>query len=679
MRVVVAKDISPKNVNLALVDGTKIKSDDVIQIKDLSLAYTYNQLPIFTEARQCTVLSTGALDITNDTLTPHITSEYNYSSDTSTVTPLWLKYKLMLYYYNETIQNSVYTISSTQINTQYQFMSLKSQAIPIINTFKVEWYTVTGWYPIPSTYYTLDLGRRNISINNELYSGQRVRVTYNTLNMNISIYDENKKPMPLKYVRVEPSKYRTTPGETDEFQEISNTPLNNIYDTTILFANVLEDNVTYFVEYSTYSFTTNTQETRLEVINPDSLYTKVVEFLSHHSKSAYVYTVDPDTFSITTKLNQYWPVVFVKYPTDRNSNIALLEPQHRTHDVPWFIELSNDKIINETDDGTFTYQILEAGSNPTGYSITNVTEDISKIDQYLIKTNYNDLHLRYNNVGTITNITLRNNDIDISNMIEWVDARRGIIKLTKDINISQRNNYISYQYRIYNVSYRNINVNPFMMYNQTNSNIVDKFVMFYMLPIEELRQELGRSVFHTIVYKTPEIYEGLEDHVKSIIAMRNFLLGTSNGVSNLYTIIPEYLSPDIVDTSNLHPIILGYVNSTNITTANNIAFTDIRRRGGGLRVEENVDTLLDNQIRHYLDIAPIDGYEYNLSNVAIVHIRNAVKTALMSRFGTYDVYAQRQIRSNPNFILEAYVESYIRHVVQKYLCASTHAIINYKE
>lgn len=796
MKVVISNKLSPRNVNLAYIEGTKVKSDDVLQIKDTSLQYTENLLPIFTEDRICTAESDGTLNITNDTLTSQITSEYNYIKESAEYIPLWLKYRLKGVHFNNTAQFKTvfYTVSTL---ADYQYISPKSKSIVAINTINVEYKVGDNWVDVNTSHYIIDSGKKNVifkTANLAFYLGKDIRISYYLVNYALLIYDDIGNEMDTTYFRVDIRKHETSPGDAEgNFQE-SDTPfMNNIYEATLLFANIFDEDKTYFIEYTEYSVLTGTTNTKTEVINPSPLYSKVLELETFHIKDSYVFTIDDTTMDIGTKLPEEWPIIFVKYPRNRNSKIAALEPHNIPHDLPWFIEISNDKFTRTVDSNTYTYRPIERLSQNVindSYTIKSSKEDIKKIDEFTIKTNYNDLFVTHNNNGIPTNITIYNSDTDISDAIDWIDNARGLIKLTRSININQANNYIEYQYKIFNIQYQGANLNPYMVFNHTNNNVIDKFIIIYMMPLEELIPSKGKSLFHATVYKYPERYEDVEDWQKGIDIATEYIEGNSDGQgtilltdlppsgttfyfgeiteeyvegynkftegssweiytgvsgvmetaasisdgistselgiysatdyryadvasgevtiyksgdnqnvwfdtpsgevstmitteditgsrSNLYDLIGDYLSPDIPDESSLHPVILGYINSTNITTPEGLTFRDVRRRGGGIPVNQQVNELFDNEIRHHLDIAKINGYDYNLSNIAIVNIKKAVKTRLQGLLLRYDPYVQRQSRDNANFSIDAYSETYIESVVRKYLNAACHITIKY--
>jgi hypothetical protein len=675
MRAVVCKKISPKHTNIALLKGERIVSDEVIQIRDLSIQVQENQLPIFEEARIATVDYTGTLNITSDTLTPKITSEYNFVTQNAEYIPLFLKHDLQLRLYNNTAKERNFEIKTVVEDQEYQFVSQKEDTVIIPNTINV--YNKSNYnQAIPTNRYVVDLGRKRIKFNNTGYEGDNFIVNFRTMTNNVDISDEYGNKLDPKFFRLNANKYETTPSLADPFTTSDTVYLNYLYTTSIFLANVLETDRTYFVSYPYFDKATNNSTIRKEAINPIDLYTKVDSFLPSHTVASFVFRVNETTYDIQTKLSEYYPRVFVKYPANRNSKLALLEPQQVPHENPWFIEVSNDKFVA----GSYTYRPLERNSQNIingDYTIFTSVESIAKISPTIIKTQYPNIVLRTDNEGDPSNIEICNGGFILNDIIEWVDTRRGLIKLKREIVIDESNNALKYEYKINNIQIKNPNINPYMIYNATNNNPIDKFILYYMLPEEELDARYSRSIFNIIVYQHPEWYENVPEYQESIAMALAYIYGTTDGISNLYNIINKYISSTA--GNELHPIILGYVGVGNISTPDSIEFNDVRRRGGGLRTAENINDLLAEFERHYLDIAKIDGYDYNLSNAIIVKIKPSIKDALKILMSKYDPYAQRSLRDNPLFSIDEYVMSFIEFTVKKYVNAAANITIEYKE
>jgi len=698
MRVVLAKNTSPNNINLAYVEGEKITSDDVLQFKDSSGEASGNPLPIFTEAREAQTYSNDNSDLevnlVNESINPEVTKEYNFIKQTAEVIPLWEKYIPILPYFNNSSRKKTFVIDSLNVNQEYQILSSESKVLLCANTLRVR--NDSKDIEINENDYIYNNGTRKLKITKDTAENDRIHVTFYVINNTVSIKDDLGNEIESKYLRVEPEKHKTTPDGTDTdsydyFGDVGSTGdsnLANLFNLEILLADILEDDKTYFIEYLSYNINTSATNVQTEVLNTSPLYGKVDEILATHTKKDRVFEVEDETgeseHPIITTVPEEWPKVFVKYTRERNTKLSIMEPKNSPHNDPWFVEISNEKLIQTHGGNSYTYRPLERFTQNIindQYQIVKVKEPINKIDRALIKTQYKNLHIVKSNNNIPTNITIYNKGSNITNLIKYIDVKRGRITLNRDTNIDYENSYIEYYRYIYNVQYKNINVNPFMIYNQTNNTILDKYVVIFMLPNEELDTSKKRSIFHTIVYKYPNRYDSVEPHQLSIENAVSYINGESvDGHSFLYDKLQYYLSSDIEDGDELHPLILGYVSSTNITSASSLEYIDIRRHGGGLVESQDVNELTSNNERHYIDIAKIDGYNYDLSNICIVKIKQRVKNDIINKLSKYDPHAQRQIRdNNSKFDIAAYAESFIEASVAKYLNAAANFTIVYEE
>jgi len=692
MRIVLAKQISPNNINLAYVKGEKIRSDDVIQYKDLSGEVDENQLPIFAEARLTTSTNTVTPGITKlnllvDTLNPKITSEFNFIKETAEYYPLWNKYTTKSPYFNTTAQKKLFLISACEIGKEYEILSTRAKVLVCPNTFTIWEQNTSNYLSIPGD-AIYNNGTRTLTVTASGLSGKDIAIEFYVINNTISVRDELGNEISTKYIRIEPIKYETTPSETNRFGEVGVygiSDLTNLYDITVLFDNVLNPDLTYFIEYLAYDVNAEQTENRIEVLNIEPIYQKVSEFEAFHTFDSKVFKLvllNPydETYEIHTMIPNVWPRIYVDYPTNRNTKLTIVEPDNVPHDQPWFIEVSLDRTIVDN----YTYSVLEKttqGIINDLYQITSTIEDVVKLDNHTIKTQYNNLYIIFDNTGKPTNIKIENDGQDISDLIEWVDGKRGLIKLKSSINFVQKASFITYKYFLYNVQYKHINVNPYMVYNLTNNSILDKFVVLYMLPHEELDATKGRSIFHTIVYKSPERYDNVQEYEVSIEEALKFIRGESYLEHKfVYDQCSEYINSSVIRGDELHPLILGYISSSNITTPENLKFIDIRRRGGGIPLQIDFNELYAGSERHYNDIALYDGYNYDLSNIAIIEIKKSVRDMFVEILSKHDPYAQRQLRDGVSqFNIIEYANSFINQKIAKYLNAAARFIVEYKD
>jgi hypothetical protein len=225
-------------------------------------------------------------------------------------------------------------------------------------------------------------------------------------------------------------------------------------------------------------------------------------------------------------------------------------------------------------------------------------------------------------------------------------------------------------------------------YYSTTIGILTGGVYSFSGYIEDVRlydYALSRDEVYTVYYsnadRNHEIVEvscNKSDSNIWVLSGTNIELTQITGSqSNIIADIGEYINSDFDIANDLHPIILGYSTTSNVTTPESISITDIRRRGGGLPTIYDVDELSDDKLRNYFDVAKYDGYDFDLSNMVTINIAAYVKDNLITQVSKFDPYAQRQLRLDPLFNIEAYVESYIESRVKKYIPASCYFNIEY--
>jgi hypothetical protein len=207
----------------------------------------------------------------------------------------------------------------------------------------------------------------------------------------------------------------------------------------------------------------------------------------------------------------------------------------------------------------------------------------------------------------------------------------------------------------------------------------------YVEDVKLFDSELSRDEVYTVYYsnadRNHEIIEVSCNESDSniwVLSETNLEVTQITGSqSNIIADMGEYINSDFDIANDLHPIILGYSTTSNVTTPQSISITDVRRRGGGLPTIYDVDELSDDKLRHYFDVAKYDGYDFDLSNMVTITISTYVKDNLITQVSKFDPYAQRQLRLDPFFNIEAYVESYIESRVKKYIPASCYFNIEY--
>jgi len=673
MKPIIANRLNNDNVNIAFVKATRLKSQDCIQIQDKSITYPDNLLPVLTGTIQTDSSPSGALSFPNATNDIMITNQSQYVYSEGRRIPLWYQYSVSERYHNTTARIGNIKHTDVTEGTEYSFVPQTSEELVVRNTVIVQWLDGASWTTIDTDDYVLDLGRRSIKLSVATYNTETIRISFYAINHDITVIDQEGDDLPKDEFMIVLDRFKTNPGGADEFAEDTINPtLNDLYFCTIYLKETPQKDETFIVKYRTVDENIVTEE-REEIINPITIYEEIDAFTSE-DRNDMKYVIETD-YSISTKLNDH-DTIYVKQVARRNSKIGLLEPQDVPHDQMWFIETaSQDTII----DG-YTYNLLEENSfqRTNGFIIKEHTEIAQMLTAGKIKTKYNNILSIRNSTG-FSGISIRTNNIDITSFITDIDSKNGIIHLQSNFPFHHGNTIITYKTMHKYVPYDKLCVNAYRIFDLVSDYIVDKYAVIYMLPQSELKASMGRSIFHLNIYKHPEmLFETVPSYKQTIDGAIDYIVETDDlGQSNLYNLIPEYIDSGAGD--ELHPIILGVVSVTSPVTAASLEFIDIRRAGGGVRESETYLEHLHPDIRHNLDIAHWNAFNYNLDNIAVVRIPETIRTELIEKMKQYDTKLIRLLRNDPDHDVEEYVETFIRNRVRKYLRAGCHFSIEYVE
>jgi hypothetical protein len=672
MKPIVANKLNAENVNVALVRATRLKSQDCIQIQDKSITYSDNLLPALTGAIETNSTAAGALSFPNATTDVMVTNQSLYLYEEGRRVPLWYQYTASERYYNASSRLGNITFSDVSEGEEYIFVPQTSIELVARNTVKVEWDNVGSWVTIPSTLYVLDLGRRSIILTSDTYDEETIRVSFYAVNHDIAIVDQDGNDLAADKFGIILDRYKTYPGASDEFAENSSNPLlNDMYLCTVYLSETPAIGETLTVKYRTID-ENNVTEEREEIINPLSIYERISAFTTAETRNDMKFVVGTD-YAITTKLTDH-DTIFVKQVATRNSKIGLLEPQDILHDQLWFIEIAaQDTVI----DGE-TYSLLEEDAflRTNGLIVKEHTEVARMLTAGKIKTKYNNILSTKNGSG-FSGISIQTSGTDLTSYISDIDSKNGIVYLTGEFPFDHLNTTITYRTLHKYVPYDALCVNAYRIFDQISEYVVDKYAVLYMLPTAELKPEMGRSVFHISVYKHPElVFEAVPSYKETVDGAIDHIVGADgSGVSNLYSLIPEYIASGAGDT--LHPIVLGVATVTSPVTASSLEFIDIRRRGGGMPEYETYLEHLSAEIRHNLDIAHWNQFEYNLDNIAVVRIPRTILDDLVIRMGRYDTELIRLLRADPTYDVVKHADAFIRKQITKYLRAGCHFSVEY--
>ena len=670
---IVANKLNNENVNVALIRATRLKSHDCIQIQDKSIQYSDNLLSVFTGAIETNSDITGELAFANTTSDIMITNQSLYIYREGLRVPMWYQHVVAERYYNTAARFANLTKASVQKGTEYVFVPQTSEEVVVRNTVKVEYgNTQTGpWTDVPSIHYVLDLGRRSVTPLSDAYNGKYFKISFYALNHDIAVVDQDDDDLDPKSFMIVLDKYKTNPGGANEFTEDTTNPhLNSLYFCTIYLSESPAMGETYTAKFRTID-ENNVTEEREEILNPITIYEEISAFGSE-TRHDLKYVLASD-YTISTKLCPY-DTIFVRQVANRNSKIGLIEPHDVPHDQMWFVEVANQ---TATING-MAYSVLEENSyqRTNGLIVMEHSETARMITGAKIKTKYNDI-LSIRGSSGFSGISISTSGTDLTDFISDIDSKNGVIHLRGDFPFDHENTIVTYRSLHKHIPYQHLCLNAYRMYDQVSEYIADKYAVIFMLPESELNTAMGRSIFHFAVYRHPELIYGEVPTQKTTIDLATtYIEGTDGlGRSNLYSLIPTYINSGAGDT--LHPVILGVISVTSPVTAASLEFIDVRRRGGGLPESEIYLEHLHADIRHNLDIAHIDAFEYNLENIAIVRVPRTILDDLIVKMCRYDTKTIRSLRIDPDYDVTKAADDYIRKEIKKYLRAGCHATLEY--
>lgn len=674
MELKVTTKLNPFNVNLAMLPKTKMTSNDCIQIKDLSIQYQYNQMPAFGDFITTSVDQYGNVKFYNESYQPLVTSYYNYLVDLGRTVPLWYRYPLKAMYYNTSTKYEYIRLNGMQPETYYNLISSASNRIICKNTIRAYDATTGGQnntVEILPSQFVYDQSKQRIKFRtNSNTNGHDINVTFYTIDPSIYIRDINNVSPNKEQITLSVEKLQTTPDGTltdpkDYFATLTNANqkyLNHLYYVE-LYTNLVTDNNTYYVEYKTYDG--DQEKQRTEIINQSPIYSAVTGTPGNNQ-----FTVSPVTYAINMDVETDTPV-FMMMP-NRNSKVGIFEPTDIPIDKPWYLKIYNDGYF----DNGLNYYPLEAQSP----IIENVQEYPIRTSKTTIRSIHKPLHVIRNSQNAIQNISIIARGSDVSSYITDVDETNGIIYFKETMPFDPTDVQMYYQRKMDFGEYRYLNLNPSLYFTNTSTIMTRNFVVF-MLPQNDLVAGTNRSIFHYEFYKDPYIHDltpsdsySLVDSASAVAYLSDS--ANSSAIQSMYSDFIEQLSniPDNV----LHPIMLGIVSVTNPFTAKSLPITDIRYRGGGIRIIQDNTEYMDGLKMNLCDIAFWDGIAINLENLADVTIPAFVRDTLADKFRYYDTATIRQLRQDPTFDVYTNVDNYINQIVAKYLRAGCSFQLRFK-
>jgi len=326
----------------------------------------------------------------------------------------------------------------------------------------------------------------------------------------------------------------------------------------------------------------------------------------------------------------------VKY--DRLSNIKLLPPYSDSPGLPWRPVITDGAFTQQFRGRRYHFSIPEAGDQVWSLAYGRPFKDVFNAPVN-VKGNGIIQLPRFPVHWTEDNMIFYSDGAPLStSIIEDVDVYNGLV-YTKQEFVPNDTLTVDYTYLEQNYIYPYLNVNAHFTHNP---DLIDKFVVFYMLPVESLvASRTNRTVFHEV---------------------GDSLAGTIDSIEQLDVDLPV--------------AIIGAYSIQQIIGSDRATILDTRVRGGGLRnpdgVESTVHTL--DEVRTNPDSRP----------ELTPRIEEVYKdSARFYDLGKYDGEpypgAAAVVLDVPDFLRTSLAEGQIREKASKFLAAGVYPVFEFSE
>lgn len=605
------------NLNIALIDkSTNISENSVIQIDDLSISESENRTPIFTDHTITKSDSDGLISNSGNQFKTGamLSNRYIFNPVSKLTVPLWYKYIPPNALHTKSVSNAINKFNNITLNKQYK-LSYADDSTVSKNKYIVQKrrYDYQKWSSLKSSAYTINKAENTITITDTVYSGYNIKIINKTISDPIKVYYEDSSD--VENYTIELIETINTPVSI--FTETS-TAMSENFHIKLLLHEIPED--TLYISYQGYS------EYLTFIVNPEHILKEDIDF---SIQSNY----DIETSLPDTKF-------YIKYP-ERNSILNINKINTPQKSV-WNITIPD----TSTTINGYSYTPKEADTINRDKIIT-VKEPITRTDEKIIKLSRDNIYVRRGIDNKPLNVTLyselENGEIvNHNNVIDDIDESNKTIYLDRIEPINTIRTTIEYQVKLDNVPIYSYNLNPHKMFNKyaATSNII-----VYMIP--ESEASTNRTVFFFPVYNNYEFIESTNKYHMSMMLGIDYI-----ETGNVYEEISNY-----VNTTDIHPFILGTLAYIAPISPNDMDYIDVRRLGTDIAYDEILNPYYDSKHNNYTTVGYWWGKPLNLDNIAIVYIKQTTIDRLKVIYQQYDLYTQRQIENNDSFNLDKHIIS----------------------
>lgn len=592
-----------KAAAISYIDGYDLLSNSAIHMLHTTYTNPYNSVSSNIDIIEEHLSPDRVLTIDESVGVVRITDEETYDFETSEVNRLWYSSPFTYPYYNAT---GKYRLISKSVDTREEDTIVRglitsNDEIIVMNMDSVaegfgpiEVYVdgITAGHRLPHHQYSLDTGRGEVKIDNSLITGGihtfSIRYRVITKDLEINAY---------------PSQYKLEIRSAYE----------DVYYATLYSV----EKASFSVKYKTTNIEGKYREVE-ETTIPTDIFISSTQMGDNFLDKKYV-IIGLNKFRINNNtLRSY----FARSVVQKTARIGLSIPQGiRTHE-DWYMEVWNDSFYDAEKD--LTYEVLESKDAASDGSTIREMAEIPVI-------------ISFNVVGiTQTPIVSRNADGNITGIDVYINNS---LVGVQDIDLNNRQIYITgyirpsddvmvrYKYKSYTTQLYNISLNPRKPSTDPYIDVRRDYLIFFVLPLEDLVEDSPMSVF---VYKMKK-----ESEFDTVMLRNNALERLESEEFKQY--MEERYGTIINDSSNLHPHMLGVVYVEGRYNTDASIFYDMRINGGGLHPSEEVyDKIPSHDVWNLYDIGRWDGELFDTGGIIIVKVPNSVVELFADRFLIYD-------------------------------------------
>lgn len=603
MRFAFKGDRSETAAAISYIDGYDLLSNSAVHVLHTTYTNPYNSVSSNIDIIEEYLSPDRVLTIDESVGVVRITDEMTYDFETNELNRLWYASPLTYPYYNAT---GKYRLISKSIDTREEdtlirgLISSNDEIIVFDMNLVSEGYGPVEVYVdgitlgnrLPHDRYSLNAGTGEIKIDTSMISDgiHTFSVRYRVVTKDIEI-------------NAYPSDYRLE--------------LRYAYEDVYYAILYTVEKASYGITYKTTNVEGKYREVE-ETTIPTDIFISSNQMGETFLDKKYVILGD-NLFRINNNtLRPYYAQSVVQ----KTARIGLSVPEGiRTHE-DWFMEVWNDSFYDAKED--LNYKVLEGrNANIDGSVIRDMAEIPVIISFNIIGITQTPIISRTADGGItgievyINNSKISIQDIDLNNKQIYI---AGYVRPSDDV-------IVRYRYRSYTTQLYNISLNPRKERKDPYIDVRKDYIIFFILPEEDLVTDSPMSVFTYHMKK--------ESQYDTVLLRENALSRLESDDFQSY--MEERYGSLLLDSSNLHPHMLGIVYVEGRYNTDASVFYDMRIAGGGLHPNTDLTSVVPtDEVLNLYDIGRWDGELFDTGGIVMVNVPNSAVELLANRLLIYD-------------------------------------------